>query len=170
MKTAIVLLLLAAGCKRSAPPSGAPADARAAAAADARLRAIDASRPQDAAITVAQPVDAAATPDAGARRPKPRPPLDAAPVAIDAAPPPPSPPDGGVAPGACHRTTFDTKLVAAACEKGGQGAAKAAMKKFVRAAKKQEASLECKSCHTKLAPAYPLKDDALEHFRRLGGE
>jgi hypothetical protein len=71
---------------------------------------------------------------------------------------------------ACHRTTFETKLVGDACTTGGQAAAKKAMKKFLKKAKKKEAGLECKSCHEKLAPTYDLKTDGLEHFKHLGGK
>ena len=161
-----LLLLIAicvAACAKDEAPTRSPAapDARAAVAADAAPRAADAApaAPIDAAAA-----DAAATPDAGAARRKPRP-------APDAAPPSPAP-DAAAEPvaGACRRTKFDTRLVADACADGGQAAAKAAMKKWVRGAKKQEAKLECKSCHQKLAPEYPLKDDGLEHFQRLGGE
>jgi hypothetical protein len=158
----LAALSLITACKRDEPPARTPvADARVAAPADAPPRA-DAPpappTPIDApTATDAQPVDA------GPARPKPRP-------APDAAPPPA--PDAAVEPakGACRRTEFDTKLVADACASGGQAAAKAAMKKWVRTAKKQESKLECKSCHEKLSPDYPLKDDALEHFKRLGGE
>ena len=75
-----------------------------------------------------------------------------------------------VAAAACKRTTFETKLVGDACKKGGQGEAKKAMKKFLKKAKKKEAGLECKSCHEKLAPNYPLKTDGLDHFKNLGGK
>jgi hypothetical protein len=71
---------------------------------------------------------------------------------------------------ACKRTTFETKLVGDACQAGGQAAAKKAMKGWLKKAKKKEAALECSSCHTKLAPDYPLKADGLEHFKRLGGK
>lgn len=71
---------------------------------------------------------------------------------------------------ACKRTTFDTKLVKDACQAGGQAAAKKAMKGFLKKAKKQEASLECNSCHTKLAPNYPLTADGLQKYRDLGGK
>jgi hypothetical protein len=44
------------------------------------------------------------------------------------------------------------------------------MKAWLKKAKKQEAKLDCKSCHTKLAPKYELKPDGLEHFQKLGGK
>lgn len=78
--------------------------------------------------------------------------------------------DDAVAGAACKRATFETKLVGDACTKGGQAEAKKAMKKFLKTAKKKEAGLECKSCHTKLAPKYDLKPDGLEHFKKLGGK
>jgi hypothetical protein len=70
----------------------------------------------------------------------------------------------------CKHTKFETKLVGDACAKGGQGEAKKVMKKFVKKAKKQDASVECKTCHTKLAPNYDLKPDALQKFKALGGK
>jgi hypothetical protein len=70
----------------------------------------------------------------------------------------------------CKRTSFETELVGDACKKGGQKAAKKAMKKFLKTAKKQDSSLTCKSCHGKLAPDYALKDDALQRFKDLGGK
>lgn len=69
----------------------------------------------------------------------------------------------------CFRTTFQTELIKKACTTG-QAAAKDAMKNFLKTAKKTEASLECKSCHEKLAPQYPLKTDAVDHFHHLGGK
>jgi len=77
------------------------------------------------------------------------------------------PADAGAA---CKRTTFETKAVKDACQAGGQAAAKKAMKTFLKKAKKKEAGLECSSCHTKLAPAYPLKADGLQHYKNLGGK
>ncbi len=70
----------------------------------------------------------------------------------------------------CQRTTFDTKLVADACKKGGQAEAKKVMKTWLKAAKKKEAKLECKSCHSKLAPSYALKPDGVQRFKDLGGQ
>jgi len=67
---------------------------------------------------------------------------------------------------ACHRTEFDTEMVKKACAEGGQFAAKRAMKHFVRAAKKtlSVGNVDCKTCHTGLAPEYALKDDGLTRF------
>jgi hypothetical protein len=74
--------------------------------------------------------------------------------------------------GDCKRTSFKTELVRDACTKdgGGQKAAKDAMKAFLKAHKKDQAGLDCTSCHSKLAPDYPLKDDALKTFEKLGGK
>ncbi len=79
-------------------------------------------------------------------------------------------PQEAIAGAACKRATFETKLVADACKKGGQGEAKKVMKKFLAAAKKQDSSATCQSCHAKLAPAYTLKPDGLEKFKQFGGQ
>jgi hypothetical protein len=79
-------------------------------------------------------------------------------------------PSDAVAAKACARTTFETKLVGDACKKGGQAEAKKVMKKWLKDAKKKEKALDCKSCHTKLAPKYELKEDGLAHFKKLGGQ
>jgi hypothetical protein len=78
--------------------------------------------------------------------------------------------DDALAAAACHRTTFQTKLIGDACAKGGQGEAKKTMKKFLKKAKKKESGLECKSCHQNLAPNYDLKPDGFDHFKNLGGK
>lgn len=70
----------------------------------------------------------------------------------------------------CARTKFETALAADACKKGGQEEAQKAMKKFLSEAKKKKANLTCNSCHTKLAPGYPLKKDGLKMFVELGGK
>jgi len=66
---------------------------------------------------------------------------------------------------ACKRTDFKTELVRDAC-KTGQGAAKDAMKKFMKDAKIKT----CNACHTKLAPSYDLKPDAVDQFKKAGGK
>ena len=66
----------------------------------------------------------------------------------------------------CVTKEFKTKLAADACAKGGQPAAKDAMKKFMKDAKIKS----CNQCHTKLAPKYELKADGLDQFKKLGGE
>ena len=70
---------------------------------------------------------------------------------------------------ACKRAKFETKLVGDACAAGGQKAAKDAMKKFVKDAKKKKAGLDCASCHQKVGGNYPLKPDGLKLFKELGG-
>lgn len=70
----------------------------------------------------------------------------------------------------CRAKTFETKLVREACEDGGQKAARDAMKQFVKRAREQDPSLECKSCHSTLTPNYESAKDALKIFRKLGGE
>ncbi len=67
---------------------------------------------------------------------------------------------------ACKRTEFKTELVKSACEKGGQQAAKDAMKAF----NKEKKISSCNKCHTKLAPTYELKPDGLKQFNELGGK
>ncbi len=70
----------------------------------------------------------------------------------------------------CKRTKFDTELVKKACAEGGQPAAKAAMKAFVKKAKSApggDPDLTCDSCHDDLAPDYPLSKGALDKFKKL---
>jgi hypothetical protein len=67
---------------------------------------------------------------------------------------------------ACVTTAPKTELLKAACTKGGQPAAKDAMKKFMKDAKIKS----CNACHTKLAPKYELKKDAHEQFKKAGGK
>ena len=66
----------------------------------------------------------------------------------------------------CVTTDFKTEMVREACTKGGQKAAKDAMKAFM----KEKAIKSCNDCHAKLAPDYPLKPDGLEQFGRAGGK
>lgn len=66
----------------------------------------------------------------------------------------------------CVTKTFKTELARDACTKGGQPAAKDAMKKFMKEAKLKS----CNACHAKLAPKYELKADALDQFKKLGGK
>jgi hypothetical protein len=67
---------------------------------------------------------------------------------------------------ACLHTEFKTELVKQACEKGGQKEAKDAMKAFM----KEKKIKSCNQCHSKLAPKYELKADALDQFKKLGGK
>lgn len=66
----------------------------------------------------------------------------------------------------CVTKDFKTELAKNACAKGGQPAAKDAMKKFMKDAKIKT----CNACHTKLAPNYELKKDGLEQFKKAGGK
>ena len=68
--------------------------------------------------------------------------------------------------GPCARKDFKTSLVKSACEKGGQDAAKDAMKAF----SKDKGIKSCNQCHAKLAPTYELKADGLEQFAKAGGQ
>jgi hypothetical protein len=70
------------------------------------------------------------------------------------------------APAACVHTEFKTEMVKEACTKGGQKAAKDAMKAFM----KEKKIKSCNACHSKLAPKYELKKDALEQFQKAGGK
>ncbi len=68
--------------------------------------------------------------------------------------------DGGTP---CVHKEFKTELVKQACAKGGQPAAKDAMKAF----NKEHGINSCNKCHSKLAPSYDLKPDGLEQFKKL---
>src|SRR5437763_6477690 len=74
--------------------------------------------------------------------------------------------DAPAAAAACLHTEFKTELVKEACAKGGQKAAKDAMKAFM----KEKKIKSCNQCHSKLAPKYELKKDALEQFQKAGGK
>ena len=67
---------------------------------------------------------------------------------------------------ACVTKEFKTELAKNACAKGGQPAAKDAMKKFMKEAKIKS----CNACHTKLAPKYELKADGFDQFKKAGGK
>jgi hypothetical protein len=67
---------------------------------------------------------------------------------------------------ACATTKFQTEMIKEACTKGGQPAAKDAMKKFMKDAKIKS----CNACHSKLAPKYELKKDGLDQFKKAGGK
>jgi hypothetical protein len=66
----------------------------------------------------------------------------------------------------CQHSEFKTEMVKAACEKGGQKAAKDVMKAWM----KEKKLKSCNQCHSKLAPSYELKADGLEQFKKLGGK
>ena len=61
----------------------------------------------------------------------------------------------------CVTKVFKTELARDSCAKGGQPAAKDAMKKFMKEAKLKS----CNACHSKLAPNYELKKDGLDQFK-----
>jgi hypothetical protein len=66
----------------------------------------------------------------------------------------------------CQHKDLKTQLAKNACAKGGQKAAKDAMKAFM----KQAGIKSCNQCHSKLAPSYDLKDDAYDQFKKAGGK
>ena len=66
----------------------------------------------------------------------------------------------------CTHKEFKTEMVKTACDKGGQPAAKDAMKAF----NKEHKIASCNKCHSKLAPSYELKPDGLDQFTKLGGK
>ena len=66
----------------------------------------------------------------------------------------------------CVHKELKTDMVKEACAKGGQKAAKEAMKAF----NKEKGIKSCNKCHKKLAPNYELTDDALDQFQKLGGK
>lgn len=78
---------------------------------------------------------------------------------------------GAEAAGECKRTSFTTKLVKEACAKGGQKAAKDAMKAWMKDAKAKNPDITgCPTCHSKVGADYPLKKDGLDKFKAAGGE
>jgi hypothetical protein len=66
----------------------------------------------------------------------------------------------------CATKEFKTVMAKEACAKGGQPAAKDAMKKFMKAAKIKS----CNACHSKLAPNYELKATGLDQYKKAGGK
>jgi hypothetical protein len=72
----------------------------------------------------------------------------------------------GGAPAPCVHKDLKTELVKQACAKGGQPAAKDAMKAF----NKEKGINSCNKCHSKLAPSYDLKADGLAQYTKLGGK
>src|SRR3954468_25091306 len=67
---------------------------------------------------------------------------------------------------ACQHKEQKSVMLKEACAKGGQKAAKDAMKAFMKQAKIKS----CNQCHTKLAPSYELKKDAYDQFVKAGGK
>jgi hypothetical protein len=66
---------------------------------------------------------------------------------------------------ACKHKEQKTEMMKEACKKG-QGAAKDAMKAFM----KKAGIKSCNACHSKLAPSYDLKPDAYDQFKKAGGK
>lgn len=65
----------------------------------------------------------------------------------------------------CKHKDQKTEMMKEACKKG-QGAAKDAMKAFM----KKAGIKSCNQCHSKLAPTYDLKKNAYEQFKKAGGK
>jgi hypothetical protein len=65
----------------------------------------------------------------------------------------------------CKHKDQKTEMMKEACKKG-QGAAKDAMKAFMKKAHIKS----CNQCHSKLAPNYDLKTDAYDQFKKAGGK
>jgi hypothetical protein len=65
----------------------------------------------------------------------------------------------------CQHKEQKTEMMKQACQKG-QGAAKDAMKAFM----KKAGIKSCNQCHSKLAPTYDLKKDAYDQFHKAGGK
>ena len=65
----------------------------------------------------------------------------------------------------CKHKEQKTEMMKEACKKG-QGAAKTAMKTFM----KKAGIKSCNQCHSKLSPSYDLKPDAYEQFKKAGGK
>ena len=65
----------------------------------------------------------------------------------------------------CQHKEQKTDMMKDACKKG-QGAAKDAMKAFM----KKAGIKSCNQCHSKLAPSYDLKTDAYDQFSKAGGK
>ena len=61
----------------------------------------------------------------------------------------------------CKHKDQKTEMMKEACKKG-QGAAKDAMKTFM----KKAGIKSCNQCHSKLAPSYDLKTDAYDQFKK----
>ena len=72
------------------------------------------------------------------------------------------------------QATPKTAMLKAACKKGGQKAAKKAMKSWVKKVKKakkaasgEKFKLTCKACHSSMKGKYPLKPDGMSQFKTL---
>ena len=69
----------------------------------------------------------------------------------------------------CTATKFETKEVQAACEQGGQKAAKDLMKKVVAHSKEAGKPVKCKGCHENMK-TYEFTAKALTEFKGLLAE
>jgi hypothetical protein len=75
----------------------------------------------------------------------------------------------------CKTKNFKTKMIKAACAKGGQKAAAKAWDKWTKGIKKKlkkadpKAKFTCKNCHASLKPEWKLKKTALATFKKHGG-
>ena len=76
-----------------------------------------------------------------------------------------SPSTASAADDGCKHKEQKTEMMKEACKKG-QGAAKDAMKAFM----KKAGIKSCNQCHSKLAPSYDLKTDAYDQFKKAGGK
>jgi hypothetical protein len=65
----------------------------------------------------------------------------------------------------CKHKEQKSEMMKEACKKG-QGAAKDAMKAFM----KKAGIKSCNKCHSHLAPTYDLKPDADDQFKKAGGK
>jgi hypothetical protein len=65
----------------------------------------------------------------------------------------------------CAAKKFQVSQVEKACKDGGQTAAKALMKKVVKAQKAAGNDINCKSCHTSLK-TFELKDNAVKDLKK----
>ena len=74
-------------------------------------------------------------------------------------------PSASAADNGCKHKEQKTEMMKDACKKG-QGAAKDAMKAFM----KKAGIKSCNQCHSKLAPSYDLKPDAYDQFKKAGGK
>jgi hypothetical protein len=97
------------------------------------------------------------------------------PPGLGSVPPPPTAqnygsPVTGPPPVGCKHSKFDTTMVAAACQAGGQKAAKDEMTRWMTEAKKRMSNLACQTCHMKVAGDYPLKPTGLQLYKDLGGQ
>jgi len=74
----------------------------------------------------------------------------------------------------CAARSFETEMVKAACDKGGQDEAKKQMQAFVAKQgpnpQKGKPAFSCNACHTSLAPKFDRAPDAVAFYKALGGK